>query len=110
MRLTTHIHIVPKSQLVPGCMGRFGQKSVTHKKMDTNICNEGKSRLFHLIANEILLKRRKVNILKMVARILSDGTSCNGTGLIMCGVVPPLSRMSSWYAQGQVNVTFIRLY
>ena len=110
MRLTTHIHTAPKSQLVPGCVGRFGQKSVTHKKRETKICNEGKSHLFHVIANEILLMRRKVNILKMVARILSDGTLCYGTGLIMCGVVPPLSRMSSWCAQGQVNVTFIRLY
>jgi len=68
------------------------------------------SHLFHLIANEMLWRRRKVNILKLVARILSDGTVCKGTGLIMCGVVPPLARMSSWYAQRQVNVTFIRLY
>jgi hypothetical protein len=109
VRLTTHIHTVPKSHLVPGCVDRFGQKTVTHKKIDTKICNEGKSHLFHLIANKILM-RRKVNILKMVARILSDGIACKGAGLIVCGVVPRLSCMSSWCAQGQLNVILIRLY
>ena len=46
--------------------------------------------------------------LQIMARILSDGTVCNGAGLIMCGVVPPLSHMPC-FAQGQLNVTFIRL-
>jgi hypothetical protein len=40
-------------------------------------------------------RRRKVNILKIVARILSEGIVCKSTGLIMCGVVPPLSCVSS---------------
>ena len=30
-------------------------------------------------------------------------------GLVMHGVVPPLSHMPSWCVQGQLNVTFIRL-
>ena len=33
--------------------------------------------------------------LQIVARILSDGTVCKGAGLVMCGVVPPLSHMLS---------------
>jgi len=67
-----------------------------------NIMSE--SHLFHLIANEMLWKRRKVNILKLVARIMSDRTVCKSTGLVMCGVVPPLSHMPSWSGQGQLNV------
>jgi len=34
------------------------------------------SQLFHLVANEMLWRVRKVNILKMVVRILSEGTVC----------------------------------
>jgi len=53
-----------------------------------------------------LLWRRKVNILKMVARIFSKAIVCKSTELMMCGVVPPLSHMPSCCAQGQLNVTF----
>jgi len=48
-------------------------------------------------------------MLKMVARLLSEGIAHKNTGLIMRGVVPPLSRIS-WCAQGQLNVKFIRLF
>jgi len=44
-----------------------------------------------LIANEILWRKRKVSTLKMVATMLSEGIMCKSTGLIMRGVVPPLS-------------------
>ena len=37
--------------------------------------------------------------LQIVARILSDRTVCNSTGLIMFAAVPPLSHMPSWCAQ-----------
>jgi len=47
----------------------------------------------------MLKSRRKVNILKMVARILPEGIVCKSTGLMMCGVVPPLSHIPSCFAQ-----------
>jgi len=56
-----------------------------------------------------MLCRRKVIILKMVARLLSKGILCKSTGLIMCGVVPPLSHMSSWCAQGQLHVNIYQI-
>ena len=55
------------------------------------------------------MERRKVNIFKMVGRILSEDIVHKGTWLIMHAVVPPLSHMPSLCAQGQPNVTFIRL-
>jgi hypothetical protein len=36
---------------------------------------------------------KEVNIHKMVVRILSEGIVCKITGLIMPGVVPPLSHI-----------------
>jgi len=42
---------------------------------------------------EILWMKRKVKILKIVARIFSEGKLCRNTGLIMLGVVPPHSYM-----------------
>jgi hypothetical protein len=48
--------------------------------------------------------------LQTVARILCEGIVCKSTGLIMCGVVPPLFHIPSWCTQGQLNVTFIVLY
>jgi hypothetical protein len=62
---------------------------------------------FCLIANE-MWRERKVDILKMLARISSEGIACKSTGF-MHGVVLPVSHMPSWCAHGQINVTFIRL-
>jgi len=60
--------------------------------------------LFHMIANEIMWFRRKVNKLKLVARTLSNGTVCKIAVLILRRVLPPLSQMPPF------NVTFIKLY
>jgi hypothetical protein len=73
------------------------------------ICSEWKCHLFHLIANEVLCRKRKANMLKMVARIIVRGIVCKSTGLIMHGVIPPPSHMPLWCARVQLNVTFIRL-
>ena len=62
------------------------------------------SHLFHLIANEMLWRERKVNILKLVARVLSAGTVCKSTGLIMHRVVIIFSHMPSWCAQGKCYI------
>ena len=61
-----------------------------------------------LIGNEMMWKKGRLT-LQIVARISSDGRLCKGAGLVMCGVVPLVSHMPSWCAQGQLNVTFIRL-
>ena len=85
------------------------QNIITHKNRNANICNEWKSHLFHLIANEMLWRERKVNILKLVARILSKGIVCNNTVLIMHPVVIPFSHMPSFCVQGKFYIDQIVL-
>jgi hypothetical protein len=49
------------------------------------------SQLFHLIASGMVWRKVEDNIHKMVPRMLYEGIVRKSRGLVMCGVVPPLS-------------------